>query len=145
MNNEEYLTNQTYNATLQIPEDAEEQMDNNSLGIELEWNTSVGQVSYMTGGPKYRVFREKKTWGDAEATCQHEGGHLASVQSENENTLLDDGSLWLGGKDEEDGVWKWSDGTKWKFTAWDLDYDSNGDDGYEEGTHCLAMRYGVWQ
>ena len=67
-----------------------------------------------------------KTWDKAEAFCIQKGGHLASVASEateayvlrakGNKTLK---NLWLGGSDkEEEGVWKWSDGSPWNFTNW---------------------------
>ena len=88
-----------------------------------------------------------KTWDKAEAFCIQKGGHLASVASEateayvlrakGNKTLK---NLWLGGSDkEEEGVWKWSDGSPWNFTNWNkyqptpLDVSSDED--------CLQYYY----
>ena len=50
-------------------------------------------------------WEERKTWPEAEAQCQKEGGHLASVTSQEENNeVLKVASagrtqaVWLGGK-----------------------------------------------
>ena len=67
-----------------------------------------------------------KSWYEAEEFCRKEGGHLASVTSEAINEYIFEGkrskdisNIWLGGSDkEEEGVWKWSDGTPWKFELW---------------------------
>ena len=36
----------------------------------------------------YKLNQDTKSWGDAEAACQSEGGHLASIHSEDENDFL---------------------------------------------------------
>merc|ERR1712142_1261842 len=36
----------------------------------------------------YKVFQSKKSWQDAENYCQGEGGHLASIHSEEENNFV---------------------------------------------------------
>ena len=69
-----------------------------------------------------------KTWDEAEEFCIQKGGHLASattaaieayITKENNKRKLR--HLWLGGSDKKkEGVWKWSDGSPWNFTKWNL-------------------------
>ena len=70
----------------------------------------------------YRYFPEGKTWRGAESACQLWGGHLASVHSEGENSLVHDLCLlacWIGFSDlEAEGTWRWSDGTPSDYTNW---------------------------
>ena len=59
---------------------------------------------------------------EAESHCQSEGGHLASVTSEEEHRMVAavaEYKVWIGGSDqEEEGVWRWSDGSKWDYHRW---------------------------
>lgn len=61
----------------------------------------------------------EKSWADAEATCAKYGGHLASVENAQENALIarlmnkrrsEVRRYWLGGRDDANGTWSWSDG-----------------------------------
>ena len=67
------------------------------------------------------------TWSAAEKFCLFKGGHLASVTSPSQAQKLEDfvagnghlGQVWLGGTDEaKEGVWTWSDGSKWSEEHW---------------------------
>ena len=72
-----------------------------------------------------------RSWTAAEAECQKEGGHLASVASkEVDDELYRVGRsswFWLGGK-QESSVLSWSDNSTWGYTNWDRDPGSSGDD-----------------
>ena len=86
--------------------------------------------------------QQKLDWYDAEAFCKKEGGHLASVTSEATNEYIFEGkrerslaNIWLGGSDQPmEGVWKWSDGTPWKFELWNDKEPSKGG-----GQDCLIQ------
>jgi len=72
----------------------------------------------------YKVFSATRAgWMNAEAEiqCRENGGHLASIHSKEENdfvTSLDSGVMWLGGYDNTEGSWRWSDGSTFSFTNW---------------------------
>ena len=68
---------------------------------------------------------DSRTWYEAEEICrEHEGGHLASIASEDENKYLNEKiqlvssspsepeQLWLGAKDDQyfSRVYQWADG-----------------------------------
>ncbi|PIO54269.1 hypothetical protein TELCIR_24372 [Teladorsagia circumcincta] len=36
----------------------------------------------------YKVFNQKATWDEAEQTCKSNGGHLASIESAEENDFI---------------------------------------------------------
>ena len=42
----------------------------------------------LFGGHCYKFNQALKTWKDAEATCQSEGGHLASIHNADENKFV---------------------------------------------------------
>ena len=80
-------------------------------------------------------------WNAAEAFCQAEGGHLASVGSSATEDYLTKGlanrgydRAWFGGSDiEEEGTWKWADCTPWEFTFWKAGEPNN----FGGNQHCL--------
>ena len=80
-------------------------------------------------------------WNTAEAFCQAEGGHLASVGSSATEDYLTKGlanrgydRAWFGGSDiEEEGTWKWADCTPWEFTFWKAGEPNN----FGGNQHCL--------
>ena len=72
----------------------------------------------------YKLFDEKKTWSQAEAHCMGLGGHLASIQSPEEDKFVadlgfasDEEFVFLGGS-EVDKKWVWTDGTPFEYTNW---------------------------
>merc|ERR1711994_407616 len=60
-----------------------------------------------------------KTWEEAEAECQSEGGHLASVTSEEVNEeirrLAGYSPVWIGLAKMESGEWSWSDNSTYSY------------------------------
>ncbi|XP_017294289.1 galactose-specific lectin nattectin-like [Kryptolebias marmoratus] len=80
------------------------------------------------GGHCYLFVKSEKDWADAESHCNSLDGNLASIQSSDEYTFIRDlvfreaGShprTWVGGHDAvKDGVWMWSDGSKFVFSSW---------------------------
>ncbi len=83
------------------------------------------------GGSCYQFFAAATAWPEAEASCVGWGGHLASVQSAEENTFLDrwvselglplgnGAGLWLGGSDTpQDDNFRWVDGSAFTFFGW---------------------------
>ena len=74
---------------------------------------------------KYFTFElEVKSWLDAEASCAALGGHLASIESEEENTEVMNlvkyyHDYWIGYFfNATAGAWQWADGSTANFTFW---------------------------
>ena len=95
----------------------------------------------------YRWSTNVMNWTAAEDFCQEEGGHLASVGSNEtmDNIMYvlrrggfgDNDYFWLGGNDlAKEGVWEWTDCTPWEFSLWLPEEPSNWN-GIE---HCVAFR-----
>jgi len=95
----------------------------------------------------YRWVNNLMNWTAAEDFCQEEGGHLASVGSNEtmDNIMYvlrrggfgDNDYFWLGGNDlAKEGVWEWTDCTPWEFSLWLPEEPSNWN-GIE---HCVAFR-----
>ncbi|KAL6740514.1 hypothetical protein Aduo_013863 [Ancylostoma duodenale] len=79
----------------------------------------------------YKVFRNAKSFDDAENRCKQNGAHLVSIHSELENQFVrsltttgHDINNWehfvyIGLRmDKRTGKWYWTDGSKVDFTKW---------------------------
>ena len=68
---------------------------------------------------------QPKTWEEAAAACQSEGGHLASILSEEVSealeTLADRNTVWVGLARKESGEWSWSDNSTYHYSNWKQD------------------------
>ena len=81
------------------------------------------QYRYFQGYYGYKYFQEKLSWSAAEARCQQDGGHLASIHSIYENNFLHQlktgTDTWFGFNDiNTEGDWGWSDGSDVDFENW---------------------------
>ena len=154
---EYYREGKDYHMVLELPDDISDHIGGGFLKIELEVDTreTEGWQEYVkyTGllpegytwsdeGRAFKLHMEGRSWRDAEAECQREGGHLVSVTSEKENDELtrflqrskDMMIIWLGGR-QEAGVWSWSDSSPWGYTDWGKYVERNG--------HYLVMDMGM--
>ncbi|KAM7410992.1 hypothetical protein PAMA_021118 [Pampus argenteus] len=81
------------------------------------------------------------------SACVALGGNLASIGTADDyqvfremaNTATGrDKATWLGGYDAvKEGVWKWSDGSNFNFTAWYQNEPNN----HGNGEHCMEMNF----
>ncbi|XP_026222708.1 galactose-specific lectin nattectin-like [Anabas testudineus] len=84
----------------------------------------------------YIFYFSAKDWADAEVACIAVGGNLAPVHNKEQLTFIEEmikrstGSevpSWLGGHDAvKEGVWLWSDGSKFDYKFWSAGEPSNG-------------------
>lgn len=69
------------------------------------------------GGHEYAIVDQKVTWHVAKRMCEEMGGHLAIINSSQEDAFTLDlcrgDATWIGATDEEEeGAWVWVDGTR---------------------------------
>ncbi|CAJ1084350.1 C-type mannose receptor 2-like [Xyrichtys novacula] len=101
------------------------------------------------GSACYIYYHSAMAWADAEKFCTSIGGNLASVHSKDEYLYLRNAVLrttgqhstaWLGGYDAaKEGVWLWSDGSKFDFKFW-AKGEPNNAGGHE---NCMEMNFRV--
>ncbi|XP_074518387.1 galactose-specific lectin nattectin-like [Halichoeres trimaculatus] len=87
-------------------------------------------------------------WALAEVNCRALGGNLASVHSLAEEHFVKglilratngSPSVWIGGSDSHyEGLWLWSDSSRFAFTYWCRGEPNN----YWGNQHCIQMNYG---
>ncbi|XP_029291801.1 galactose-specific lectin nattectin-like [Cottoperca gobio] len=90
---------------------------------------------------------EEKDWADAETSCIASGGNLASVKTANEYTFIrelvkraagSDKTSWIGGYDAvKEGLWEWSDGSKFDFKSWGKKESNN----MKKQENCMEINF----
>ncbi|KAJ8316663.1 hypothetical protein KUTeg_005782 [Tegillarca granosa] len=106
--------------------------------------TSCPKDSVRYGNSCYYFSTNTATWYDAERACFIRGGHLAIVESKQEDLFLINEvtkkktNFWLDGTDEKvEGRWIWSSIQQGvSYTNWDkLDGEPDG----KTGQNCLGI------
>ncbi|XP_074479970.1 ladderlectin-like isoform X2 [Sebastes fasciatus] len=101
----------------------------------VKWSSSCSSGWTGFRGRCFLYVPTPMTWANAERHCQYHGGNLASVQSFNEQHLIQSVILsvthdyplaWLGGSDaQQEGTWFWSDGKPFRFNYWNRGQPDN--------------------
>ena len=76
----------------------------------------------------FYTSKNRVTWEQGESYARSLGGHLASINSENEEIFLkrEFERGWIGFTDAaEEGNWIWTDGSPTTYTNWDLGQPDN--------------------
>ncbi|XP_059189024.1 galactose-specific lectin nattectin-like [Centropristis striata] len=90
---------------------------------------------------------EEKVWADAEIFCVTNGGTLTSLKTAEDYGFFRqlviratgaNKTTWIGGYDAiKEGVWMWTDGSKFDFNGWAKgEPNNNGDE------DCMEFNYG---
>ncbi|XP_034003321.1 CD209 antigen-like protein E isoform X2 [Trematomus bernacchii] len=96
------------------------------------------------GSSCYLFSTEKASWEQSRQDCTARGADLVIVDSEEEQgfiTSMTKKSTWIGLSDrEEEGTWKWVDGSPLNLTLWEETQPDNG----AERTHCAYISPSAW-
>lgn len=104
------------------------------------YDTVEDAVQY--NGHYYKGFPEGVSWIEAEQKCNNMGGHLISINSQEEMDValliakeLNKDNIWIGGKRNGD-LWEWSDGSEFIYQNWDkrevINFETNKTIVYEQ-------------
>ncbi|XP_030596989.1 CD209 antigen-like protein A [Archocentrus centrarchus] len=97
--------------------------EENSLKRKLnvfDLYTQQGWVYF--GGSFYYISPFKKSWSDSREDCLQRGADLVIISSREEQNFIRQfrGYIWIGLTDtEEEGTWKWVDGTVLNKRFWE--------------------------
>ncbi len=99
--------------------------DSRGFICEFEDN-GIPYATTIYNGHIYSVYNDSLSWTNAEAFCENLGGHLVTITSEEEQTMVSNlinGGLknlyWIGMSDAEtEGTWKWVTGETVSYTNW---------------------------
>ncbi|XP_047436565.1 ladderlectin-like [Mugil cephalus] len=118
------------------------------------WSCVIRRYRYCSGWSRYKgryfiYIPTPMTWARAEKNCQSLGGNLASVRNIYEYHKIQwlilhkthrQQQAWIGGSDcQQNGVWLWSDGTRFHYSNWCPGEPNNG----QRAQHCLQINYGA--
>lgn len=127
--------------SITCPDDISVSAASNSNGVIVDWkepdaftccsscNDAAGETIqgfvYMGafGGHHYYCSTQPASWEDAKINCENNGGSLAVINDQFENTfltnLLNTQSAWIGLSDTEtEGDFEWVNGENLNFTNW---------------------------
>lgn len=102
-------------------------------------DTSIFRFGREFNGRKYYISKLKKTWPEAKAICEQNGGHLVTISGAAENDtvwqvakLAPEYSQWIGLTDSAvEGQWRWITGELLTYTNWQQGEPNNqGDEDY---------------
>ena len=114
-----------------------------------------GTIVNAANGNSYQRIDTQMDWHSAKSYCESQGGHLATITSQQENDFIGQNfivsgvydHLWLGTTDEADeSTWRWVTGENWDFTYWNNDEPNGGtSENYLEMRHFAHdSRLYVW-
>ncbi len=97
---------------------------------------------------RYEVFDESITWQEAKAKCEEMGGHLVTIDSQEENDFVaklisnkEKNLYWIGCfVDAQTNIWKWIDGSELEYENWAYN-EPNDSKGVEMYGHMFRFDY----
>ena len=105
---------------------------------------------FMFQGHEYKLYNKALPWREAYKFCEQQGGHLATINSEEEQTFIYNiiknkstrSYTWLGATDwYEEGNWKWITGNKIVYHNW---ADGEPNNNYDEDFMMIYNNSGKW-
>ncbi|XP_070694996.1 C-type mannose receptor 2-like [Pempheris klunzingeri] len=116
--------------------------------VSIIWCCESCPSGWAQIGTRCFMFNfQERDWADAELACIKLGGNLASLRSAYDYKVAReivkratgrDKPIWIGGHDAvKEGVWEWSDGSKFDFTGWAKAEPNNAG----KGEHCMEMNF----
>ncbi|XP_073730319.1 CD209 antigen-like protein C isoform X1 [Misgurnus anguillicaudatus] len=122
--------------------------------LSEQWNQKInGLLTCLYDGwinfksSLYFISSEKKSWNDSRRYCRERGADLIIINDKEEQDLFknrsETDSIWIGLSDsDEEGTWKWVDGSTLTTSFWDkvLHKEPNG----KRGENCVGSYSPGW-
>lgn len=96
----------------------------------------------------YKIFDEKVSWNEAKQKCEAMGGHLATITSEAEQSVVNYYNksrkrLWIGAYRDDKYIWYWVTGEKFVYTNW-CDGEPNNSSNVISNEDCVSLWSDGW-
>lgn len=124
------------------------------IGFICEYDNAVSSIkpdkTLNKTGHKYELFNTKMSWKDAYQFCEKKGGHLVTINSNDEDAFIYEfqktyssyDRMWLGATDEySEGMWKWVTGDSIDYKNW---ADGEPNDDNDEDFMMIYKNNGKW-
>ncbi|MCM1044212.1 MAG: leucine-rich repeat protein [Candidatus Gastranaerophilales bacterium] len=117
---------------------------------------NIPDDAFRWNGSSYYLYNDFETWEEAESYCESVGGHLAIIDSYEENMavysyLREQGysEAFFGASDAaEEGKWRWVDGSSMSYTNWNRGEPNNNRDQDSAGENYIMFysgyAYATW-
>ena len=113
-----------------------------SLNLYAHWtkiSKYIPEKTTVFNGHYYTLFTDDLTWEEAKKACERMGGHLVSINSQEENQIIvnlckgtSKGLYWIGAYSDDKGKWKWVSDEKFDYTSWDVNQPSKTGEKYAQ-------------
>ena len=106
------------------------------------------ETAQKFNGHYYKLVNDSMYWSDANAACESQNGHLATITSQEEQDFIvglieSEGTkynYWLGGSDaDHEGTWSWVTGEDWTYANWRKGQPDNRDTSGEGDQNYLQI------
>lgn len=113
-------------------------------GLLFSASAYAANVSYDAkyNGHCYKIVDTGTTWGQARAACERQGGHLVTITSSQEQSVVASllrnkgrkNNYWLGGL-KSGSRWQWITGESFSYSHWSAGQPDN----FQGRENCLSM------
>jgi hypothetical protein len=124
------------------------------IGFICEYDNAISSIkpdkTVNELGHTYEIYTTKMSWKDAYRFCEKKGGHLVTVDSQDEEEIVYEiqkmyspyDKMWLGATDEySEGTWKWITGESINYKNW---ADGEPNDDNDEDYMMMYKSNGKW-
>lgn len=112
--------------------------NHSSSGLIYSFANQYKPYSFTHGEHSYELYNDLLTWEEAKAKCEELGGHLVTINSQEEQIAIEEalrkgvrGNYYLGGKTEKN-QYVWITGEAFTYSNWAVNEPNNyvGEQGY---------------
>ena len=124
------------------------------IGFICEYDNAITSIkpykTFSELGHTYEIYTSKMSWKDAYRFCEKKGGHLVTINSQDEDKVVHEiqktcspyDRMWLGATDEfTEGSWKWITGETITYKNW---ADGEPNDDNDEDFMMMYKSSGKW-
>lgn len=124
-----------------------------SIQYTIENNSVLNKDVYVYQNHLYSVFEGSLSWNEAEYYCETLGGHLATITSKEEQTVVSDYvkkssvNCWIGAYRTKENVLKWVTDEAFEYSYWNSGEPSGSYNGAREdyiGIYADSSKIGRW-
>ena len=121
--------------------------------VYAHWKKDISDTPILRAttedGTVYELYDNAVSWLEAKELCEKKGGHLVTIDSEEENERIfklienNDSFIWIGASyNTETQEWNWVTGEPMNYTNWNDGEPSASDTNPEYYAHMYSFNFG---